>query len=152
MHLRTRLAVLAGTVLFGIGVLATSGVATARPTSSALLSCAGLVPTIVVAAPGMVTFGDPGGVPTNDVILGTGGPDVIHGLDGDDVICGQGGDDFLTGGDGDDRVLGQGGDDDMLGGFGKDTLNGGPQNQVDRGNGGPDFDSCPNTEITISCP
>jgi Ca2+-binding RTX toxin-like protein len=154
MHLRTRLVVLTGTVLLCLGVTTANGVATASsdPPPAAMESCAGLVPTIVVAAPGMVTFGDPGGVPTNDVILGTGGPDAIHGLGGDDVICGMGGQDLLTGGVGNDRIFGQGDDDDMFGGNGSDVLNGGAHNEGDRGNGGNGVDACPATEVLVLCP
>jgi Ca2+-binding RTX toxin-like protein len=144
MHLRTRLAVLTGTVVFGIGVVAANGVATADPAS---LSCAGLPATKVVAAPNMVTFG----TPNPDVIVGTPGPDTIHGLGEDDVICGLDGNDLLTGGDGHDRIFGQGDDDDMFGGNGQDVLNGGAHNQGDRGNGGNGADACPNTEITVNC-
>lgn len=147
MHLRTRLAVLTGTVVFGIGVLATSGVATADPVPPAVASCAGLPATIVVMNPNMVTFGTVG----PDVIVGTFGQDTIHGMGDDDVLCGQGGRDVLTGGDGHDLIFGQGNDDDMFGGDGQDVLNGGPHNEGDRGNGGNGFDLCPNTEITVSC-
>ena len=150
MHLRTRLVVLTGTVLLCLGVTAANGLADSDP--PAAVSCAGLPATIVVAGPGMVTFGDPGGVPTNDVIVGTPGADTIHGLSEDDVICGLGGDDLLTGGNGDDRILGQGDDDDMFGGNGEDVLNGGPHNHGDRGNGGPAVDACPLTEVLVLCP
>jgi Ca2+-binding RTX toxin-like protein len=151
MRLRTRLAVLTGAVLFGIGGVAASGVATASPAAPAWLSCDGLAPTIIVPAPGMVTFGDPGGVPTNDVIIGTNGVDEIHGLGGDDVICGLDGNDLLTGNNGDDRIFGQGGDDDMLGGNGMDFMDGGPHIEGDRGNGGPNVNVCVRTETTINC-
>ncbi len=126
--------------------------ATSAADPAAVPTCAGLPATIVVAAPGMVTFGDPGGVPADDVIVGTPGEDDIRGLAGDDVICGLDGDDRLGGGDGDDHVFGQGGDDDMAGGDGLDVLTGGPHVEGDRGNGGPGFDACPTTEIRISCP
>ncbi|MEO6089754.1 MAG: hypothetical protein ABIQ18_42270 [Umezawaea sp.] len=122
MHLRTRLAVLTGTVVLGFGVPAANGVATADPV---LLSCVNLPATIMVAGPNMVTFG----TVNNDVIVGTPGPDTIHGLAGDDVICGLDGNDLLTGGDGHDRIFGQGDDDDMFGGNGQDVLDGGAHNQ-----------------------
>ncbi|MCS7475385.1 calcium-binding protein [Umezawaea endophytica] len=152
MHLRTRLVVLTGAVLLCLGVTAANGLASPDPVPPAVVTCAGLPATIVVPAPGMVTFGDPGGVPTNDVIVGTSGVDTIHGLGGDDVICGLGEEDLLTGGNGDDRIFGQGDDDDMFGGSGEDVLNGGPHNLGDRGNGGAGVDACPATEVLLNCP
>lgn len=153
MNLRTRLAVLMGTLVFGIGVLATTAVATADEDppggGGGVVSCAGL-PVTIFAVAGVPTFGDPMG-PSADVILGTVGADEIHGLELNDVICGQGGNDRISGGEGNDHVFGQDGDDDMVGNQGMDVLNGGPHNEGDRGNGGLGNDSCPATEILISC-
>ncbi len=91
--------------------------------------CFGKAPTIVIAAPGLVTVGTAG----NDVIMGTTGVDVIYGMGGDDRICaGLGGDevhggsgrDRIDGGDGNDWLFGDTGDDRILGGNGDDTLSG----------------------------
>ena len=124
--------------------LCTAGVASAdevppefqnRPT---VADCYNAVPTIVVPAPGMVTFGGPG----PDVILGTPGPDVILGLGGNDIILGL---------DGDDELHGGAGNDDLFGGDGMDLLSGDAGNSDD-GDGQLGFDYCtPTTENPVSC-
>jgi Ca2+-binding RTX toxin-like protein len=84
-------------------------------------TCNGLVPTIV-------------GTTADDVITGTGGPDVFQlfsgddeaaGLGGKDTMCGGPGADLLTGGHMKDRIFGQGGMDYLVGGDGNDLIYGG---------------------------
>jgi Ca2+-binding RTX toxin-like protein len=75
---------------------------------------------IVVAAPGLITFGTAG----DDVIYGTAGFDRIAGQGGNDTIFGQGGNDQLTGGDGNDVICGGAGNDALAGSAGDDTLSG----------------------------
>jgi len=98
------------------------------------------------------------GTPWDDVLNGTGGKDVICGLDGNDTLNGLGGKDVLVGGDGDDTLNGGGGKDKLFGGAGNDTLNGGNGkdklfgeagsdtlaggNGKDRLDGGTEADSC----------
>ena len=152
--------------------LCTAGVASAdevppefqnRPTPA---DCYNAVPTIVVPAPGMVTFGGVG----PDVILGTPGPDVIWGMGGNDIIIGLGADDELHGGDGNDlicagwgndrvqggpdhdTVYGEAGDDRMRGGDGMDLLSGDAHVNGDAGDGEAGFDFCTaSTEVQVSC-
>ena len=50
----------------------------------------------------------------DDLLLGTGGPDVISAGDGNDVINGRGGSDQIDAGDGNDTVFGGRGDDVIL--------------------------------------
>lgn len=64
------------------------------------------------------------GTDGDDVLTGTGGPDVIAAGDGDDTVRGLGGADLICGGDGDDTLLG-GLRAGVYGGFGDDTLTGG---------------------------
>lgn len=97
------------------------------------------------------------GTPGDDVIIGTGGPDIIDGGDGNDVICGRGGADIITGGsgndlinagwgsdvvragDGDDTVFAGPGLDDVEGGSGNDVIRGGKGGDRVVGNGGSDM-------------
>ncbi|MBU1227633.1 MAG: hypothetical protein KJ698_10565 [Actinobacteria bacterium] len=97
--------------------------------AKALGPCFGEAPTIVIAAPGLVTNGTSG----DDVIMGTTGVDVIDGRGGNDRICsGLGGDevhggkgaDQISTSDGNDRVFGDGGNDYIDGGAGDDTISG----------------------------
>lgn len=97
--------------------------------AGAIGPCFGQAPTIVIAAPGLVTYGTAG----PDVILGTTGADVIYGRGGNDRICaglgadevhGNAGRDRIDGGDGNDWLFGDGGNDKILGGSGDDTLSG----------------------------
>ncbi len=87
--------------------------------------CSGLVPTIT-------------GGPTDEVLTGTNGPDVIMGLGGDDTITGGNAGDVICGGAGDDTVTGDNGDDVLLGGFGADTVSGGNGDDVVIGGPGTD--------------
>ena len=75
------------------------------------------------------------GTPWDDVLTGTGGKNIICGLEGNDTLSGLGGKDVLVGGDGNDTLRGgngkdtlegDGGTDVLIGGNGKDTLDGGP--------------------------
>ena len=99
----TTLATLAGLALTPLAVTAPA---------AAVVTCDGLVATIVVPAPTDdpvtdATETDPvTGTPGDDVIVGTAARDTIDGAGGDDTICGLGGDDTLRGGDGDDRIFG----------------------------------------------
>jgi hypothetical protein len=127
--------------------------------------CEGVVATIVgTNGPDKDLRGTNG----RDVIVGLGGDDVIYGRGRGDLICageghdkvygqkghdriyGQGGADELYGYGGDDRVFGQEGNDRMWGHKGEDLLNGGYRTR-DEAHGGIAADSCPNTEIRISC-
>ncbi|MGH2685588.1 MAG: calcium-binding protein [Actinomycetota bacterium] len=65
------------------------------------------------------------GTPWEDTLTGTGGRDVICGLDGNDTLNGLRGKDILIGGDGDDTLNGGNGKDQLFGDAGNDTLNGG---------------------------
>ncbi len=98
--------------------------------------CNGLEPTIYAA--GGVAKGTDG----DDVILGSGGSEVIRAGNGDDTICalggrdvvrGQGGADYISGDRGDDDLRGNGGDDVILGGIGDDTISGQSGSDVLRG-------------------
>jgi RTX calcium-binding nonapeptide repeat (4 copies) len=59
-------------------------------------------------------------------IVGTEGPDVLHGTPGRDVIWGGGGDDTIEGALGNDLICGGPGNDLIHGGRGNDTIDGGP--------------------------
>ena len=109
------------------------------------------------------------GTDDDDVIVGSDGDDTISGGEGDDVICGAAGDDSIAGDSGGDAIRGDTGDDDLDGGpdrdtvvgdGGNDTVAGGTGNdflvggsgddvmisaddeEVDKVNGGDDFDDC----------
>lgn len=58
-------------------------------------------------------------------IVGTPGPDVLHGSQGDDVVCGLEGNDVLSGAGGDDILIGGPGRDLLDGGAGDDRLEAG---------------------------
>jgi hypothetical protein len=88
--------------------------------------CFGMPATIIVAVPGVVTYGTAG----DDVIVGTEGDDIIRGGLGKDRICGLGGNDDLRGGAGRDRISGGEGDDVIWGNAGS--------NQLLKGDGGND--------------
>jgi len=116
--------------------------------------CNGKVVTINMNLPGVTGVG----TTSDDVILGTPGPDVIDAGAGSDTVCGEGGDDIIDGGTGDfrDFLYGGLGNDTMFGGFGidymfgeagqdtldgeggSDRLYGGPDNDVIRGDSGAD--------------
>jgi Ca2+-binding RTX toxin-like protein len=93
-------------------------------------------PGAAVAAPKCTVVGTPG----PDVLHGTGHADVICGGGGDDTVSGGGGNDVLLGGAGDDHLAGGGGDDLLLGGAGRDVLAGGPGRNELRG--GPGANIC----------
>jgi len=106
--------------------------------------------------------------PGDDTICGAAGDDSIAGDEGSDAIRGDTGDDDLDGGAGRDTVVGDGGNDTVAGGPGNDYLVGGSgddvmisaddgtafdgwddtevgpgnPNEVDKVNGGDDFDDC----------
>ncbi len=69
------------------------------------------------------------GIPSADVLTGTGGDDSLRGLSLNDVLVGGGGNDFLDGGEGQNYIIGGSGMDYItnayyaLGGSGSDTIN-----------------------------
>ena len=76
---------------------------------------------------------------TDPATDGTGGANVLMGMDGDDTLRGRGGNDVLSGGKGDDTlragdnndiVLGGTGDDEINAGLGIDTIDGGAGDDV----------------------
>jgi hypothetical protein len=89
-------------------------------------------PGAAFAAPKCTVVGTPG----PDVLHGTGHADVICGGGGNDTVSGGGGNDVLIGGAGDDHLAGGGGDDLLLGGAGRDVLAGGPGRNELRGGAG----------------
>jgi len=102
----------------------------------------------IVGSDGDDTIDGRGG---NDFICGAAGNDSIEGGTGQDAIRGDTGDDTLDGGPGRDTVVGDGGNDTVAGGTGNDFLVGGSgddvmissdDNEVDKVNGGDDFDDC----------
>jgi hypothetical protein len=87
----------------------------------------------------------------DDVVCGAAGDDSIAGGEGNDAVRGDTGDDSLDGGPGRDTLVGDGGDDTVSGGTGNDFLVGGSGDdvmissddaEVDKVNGGDDFDDC----------
>lgn len=64
------------------------------------------------------------GTDGDDVLIGAGGADTIHGGAGDDELVGMGGPDTITGGEGDDLIVGLGGPDELHGGEGNDIIQG----------------------------
>jgi Ca2+-binding RTX toxin-like protein len=97
-------------------------------------ACNGMTPTIVGTALNNVINGTGG----PDVIVALGGADTVNGLGGDDVICGGDGPDTIYGGDGKDWIDGGASPDDLNGGNGDDFLDGGLHNDSLRGDGGRD--------------
>ena len=81
-------------------------------------ACGGRAVTVDVGAGDLPTAGD-------DVIIGTGGPDVIAAGAGHDIVCGGAGDDEIDLGPGNDRGIGGGGADLLQGRSGADRLEGG---------------------------
>jgi hypothetical protein len=78
------------------------------------------------------------GKPSETIIQGTNGDDVICGTDKNDIILGKGGHDTICGGVGDDVILADNGHDRVEGGPGNDVLDGGTG--MDMLDGGPDND------------
>ena len=78
-------------------------------------------------------------------IVGTAGPDRLHGSPGPDVIVGRGGHDHIEGRGGNDVVCGNLGDDELEGGRGNDRLYGGRGH--DEAEGGPGSDVCRAEEV-----
>ena len=85
---------------------------------------------------------------SNDVIVGSNGPDDIDSRGGDDIVCGRDGDDNIRagrgndtvdGGKGNDTINGGMGDDRLLGRQGDDTINGGEGDDRIDGNQGDDI-------------
>jgi hypothetical protein len=74
-----------------------------------------------------------------DVLIGTSGPDLICGLGGDDAISGLGGADLILGGSGNDLISGGDGNDFVDGGGGNDRLEGGSGHDNIRGGPGDDL-------------
>ncbi len=150
-------------VLLVIAVAEIFGQANAIPANPCkqpgVICCHNQVATIIG------TQGDDGDTMTSaDPLLGTEGPDVIHGLGGNDLILGLGGDDLICAGDGDDAVsgddfgeevndgndkiilgkgndlgVGRGGNDIIFGGPGSDIIVGDTGNDNLGGGPGDDF-------------
>ncbi len=78
------------------------------------------------------------GTPGNDVLRGTGKPDVIAALRGNDKVRGLGGNDRVCAGRGRDAVYGGAGRDRLEGASGRDTLIGGPDRDALKGGRGKD--------------
>lgn len=117
-------------IALAVALLAVLAVPT--PAGSAVLRCAGVVPTLI----GTQGPDDLVGTPGPDVIAGLAGDDVIAGLDGDDIICGGDGDDIIDGGEGVNQIWGDAGNDRLKGGSGFDILRGGTGNdRLDPGTG-----------------
>jgi Ca2+-binding RTX toxin-like protein len=94
-----------------------------------------------------VTITVKAGANGNDLILGTGGANMIFGGNGNDALTGASGSDLLCGGSGDDVLIGGGdadtldggsGNDVLTGADGADTLNGGAGNDTIFGGNGND--------------
>jgi len=93
----------------------------------------------VQADPPSLPDGCPGPIGIYDnVIVGTPGPDELHGTKDDDLIIGLGGDDVLSGGHGNDCLVGGDGEDTLRGGLGDDTLLGGDKDDLLAGGQGKD--------------
>ncbi|MGZ3814782.1 MAG: calcium-binding protein, partial [Mucilaginibacter sp.] len=76
---------------------------------------------------------------TDEILVGTGGVDTLHGETGNDYLTGNGGDDVLIGDQGNDSLIGGDGSDGLFGGVGDDLLIGGKGS--DALDGGEGFDS-----------
>jgi Ca2+-binding RTX toxin-like protein len=125
------------------GAVAATGEGTAPEQGEAIVapSCHGRKATIVGSDGPDVLHG----TPSRDVIWGGKGDDTIYGSLGNDLICGAAGNDLIhggrgnddvDGGAGEDRVYGDLGDDKVLGGAGaRDEVSGGLG--IDIANGGP---------------
>jgi RTX calcium-binding nonapeptide repeat (4 copies) len=172
MKLRTQLSVLSAAVVLAVSGFFGATVANADPEDGnpstlpiAPEWCVDEVPThvgdgrdnLIVGTPGPDVIHGGGG---DDVILGLGGHDVIlggfgddkieaHG--GDDLVCAGEGDDLVQGGHGWDTIYGEAGDDDMYGDDGFDWLIGLAHNEGDYGDSGAGGAACPTTEDTVGC-
>ncbi|MGN6574824.1 MAG: calcium-binding protein [Nocardioides sp.] len=102
-----------------VAALAVSSFGMLAPPSQghAAYTCNGVAATIVGSAGPNEIHGTPG----RDVIVGLGGDDDIEGRGGRDVICGNRGHDELEGDRGDDRLYGGPGHDEAEGGPGRDV-------------------------------
>jgi predicted extracellular nuclease len=85
-----------------------------------------------------------------DLLCGGGGVDQLFGGNGDDALDGGSGNDQLFGDDGNDTLTGGSGNDQLFGGSGNDQLLGGDGNDLLTGGSGADhFDGGPNFDIAI---
>jgi len=107
--------------------------------------CHGRIPDIIGSEGPDVLHG----TPSRDVIWGGGGDDEILGSLGNDLLCGGPGDDLIHGGRGNDEADGGAGTDRVIGDLGDDKVTGGTGNAdevagslgIDTLNGGPgEFD------------
>jgi Ca2+-binding RTX toxin-like protein len=104
--------------------------------------------------------------PGHDTIIGGAGDDLIDGGNGRDLLSGGIGDDRIIGGAGNDTLFGEDGTDRLEGGAGNDTLfgedgtdflfgdplgGGAGRRNIDKGDGGPDFDTCVDVETVTNC-
>jgi Ca2+-binding RTX toxin-like protein len=119
--------------LFG-AVLVAHAVAAPAPEPEAR-RCDGHKATIVGTDGPDVLHGTPG----RDVIWAGAGDDVVYGLEGNDIVCGGPGDDAIYGEAGNDRIYGGAGNDVIYGGEGNDVLRGGPGDDVLYGGRGDDI-------------
>jgi hypothetical protein len=78
------------------------------------------------------------GTAKNETLNGTGGADMIFGMNGANTINGNAGNDLLCGGNGTDTLNGGDGNDILDGENSDDTLNGGNGNDILRGSSGND--------------
>ena len=108
-----------------VGLTATGTAAQAAPCSDG---------NVIIAKKGVTTYG----TACDDVIAGTTGNDIIHGLGGDDEIMSTSGADSVYGGDGHDEIYTSTGADLVMGGAGDDFIMGGPENDIINGEAGDD--------------
>ena len=85
-------------------------------------------------------WGESGGEDNSrdDLVMGNGGEDTLHGGAGDDTLKGGDDDDTLNGGAGDDKLYGDDGEDMLNGGAGNDMLMGGDDDDELMGGAGND--------------
>ena len=88
-------------------------------------------------AVGLEVFANTG----NDTLIGSAGPDVLHGEEGNDSLSGLGGIDVLDGSDGNDSINGGPGNETQQGGAGDDTFVWNPGDGSDTLVGGPGSDT-----------
>ncbi len=75
----------------------------------------------------------------DNILVGSGGADLLNGAGGNDVLFGEAGDDILQGGAGDDMLVGGDGADVLQGGAGNDVLIFGGAADVATGGSGADL-------------
>ena len=111
-----------------VAVVLGSSIAVTTP-AMAVPECRGVAATIV-GTDGPDTLH---GTADRDVIVALGGADTVYGRDGRDLICGGDGADVLVGGPKGDLLVGGDGDDTLRGGLGRDALDDGAGDDVVNG-------------------